>query len=169
MLVALGATQELESACEVLSYEAPFGVGYLVAQLTDAKSGKTVSSASVSTEDSENFELPALARKAVETFVRTGDKLIPPDATDPLLAARAACFVSIKTHDGNLRGCIGTIEPVKHNLAQELIANAINAATRDPRFEPVAADELAQLRYSVDVLAAPSRPNLKNSIRRFTE
>ena len=35
MLVALGAIRELAPVCEVLSYEAPFGVGYLVAQLTN--------------------------------------------------------------------------------------------------------------------------------------
>jgi AmmeMemoRadiSam system protein A len=62
--------------------------------------------------------------------------------------------VSIKTHAGELRGCIGTIEPARESLAEELIANAINAATRDPRFEEVSADELAELRYSVDVLGA---------------
>lgn len=156
ILVALGAAKELPGACEVLSYEAPFGVGYLVAQLTNAGSCKTtVSSAAVSTEASEGFELPALARKAIETFVRTGEQITTADTADPLLSARAACFVSIKTHDGDLRGCIGTIEPVKQNLAQELIANAINAATRDPRFEPVSAEELSGLRYSVDVLATP--------------
>src|SRR6185503_17878931 len=49
---------------------------------------------------------------------------------------------------------VGTIEPVKDNLAEELIANAINAATRDPRFDPVSAEELGKLRYSVDVLGA---------------
>ena len=54
-----------------------------------------------------------------------------------------------------MRGCIGTIEPVRESLAEELIANAINAATRDPRFPPVTKDELPNLRYSVDVLHAP--------------
>src|SRR5262249_26564877 len=61
---------------------------------------------------------------------------------------------SLKTREGNLRGCIGTIEPTYDTLAQEVIANAVNAATRDPRFVPVAADELPQLQYSVDVLSA---------------
>jgi AMMECR1 domain-containing protein len=53
-----------------------------------------------------------------------------------------------------LRGCIGTIDPVKDTLAEELIANAVSAATRDPRFPPVRADELSALKYSVDVLSA---------------
>ena len=68
---------------------------------------------------------------------------------------RTGClFRSIKTRPGELRGCIGTIEPIKQNLAEELIANAINAATRDPRFDPVSTAELDGLRYSVDVLSA---------------
>ena len=71
------------------------------------------------------------------------------------MAARAACFVSIKTKDGDLRGCIGTIEPSRDTLGEEVIANALGAATRDPRFKPVTANELSQLRYSVDVLSAP--------------
>jgi AmmeMemoRadiSam system protein A len=63
--------------------------------------------------------------------------------------------VSLKTREGDLRGCIGTIEPTEDNLAEEVISNAINACTRDPRFAPVKEEELAGLRYSVDVLTAP--------------
>ncbi len=91
----------------------------------------------------------------METFVRIGTVISKPSLASELLSARAACFVSLKTHDGDLRGCIGTIEPVKESLAEEVIANAINAATRDPRFEPVSPEELAGLRYSVDVLQSP--------------
>ena len=72
-----------------------------------------------------------------------------------MLHARAACFVSLKTKSGELRGCIGTIEPSRDTLAEEIIANAINAATRDPRFAPVAPAELKNLCYSVDVLSSP--------------
>jgi len=159
MLVALGATRELQPACEVLNYEAPFGVGYLVAQLTNAKSATNWSNyhAALATED--DFELttglPALARLAVETFVRTGKPISVPDKAAVLLSAPAACFVSIKTDTGDLRGCIGTIEPAKENLGEELIANAINAASRDPRFDPISVSELQRLRYSVDILSEP--------------
>jgi AmmeMemoRadiSam system protein A len=100
--------------------------------------------------------LPELARRTVETFVREGQFVeVPNVADDSLLGQRAACFVSIKTHEGDLRGCIGTVEPTKPTLAEELIHNAISAATRDPRFLPVAASELPHLRYSVDVLSSP--------------
>ena len=71
-----------------------------------------------------------------------------------LLGERAACFVSIKTMDGELRGCIGTIEPTKDNLAEEIIANAIGAATYDPRFDPLRGDEIDNVVFSVDVLSA---------------
>ena len=54
-----------------------------------------------------------------------------------------------------MRGCVGTIEPAKDTLAEEIIWNAISAATRDPRFVPVRSDELPGVKYSVDVLSAP--------------
>ena len=100
--------------------------------------------------------LPELARLSVETLVREGRMLETPRVSDDsLLSQRAACFVSIKTDEGDLRGCIGTIEPAADSLAEEIVANAISAATRDPRFPPVSADELSHLRYSVDVLYEP--------------
>jgi AmmeMemoRadiSam system protein A/AmmeMemoRadiSam system protein B len=171
MLVALGATEALPPACEVLNYEAPFGVGYLVAQLTNTKAdienGENERTArpanAVASEDDPEVaaELPALARRAVESFVLTG-KQVAPEKAFPLLSARAGCFVSIKTNTGDLRGCIGTIEPLKQNLAEEIIANAINAATRDPRFEPVSPDELPELHYSVDILTAAEPANFED-------
>jgi len=150
MLVALGVTSGSFDASEVLHYEAPFGVGYLVAQLTNAQQ----TAQGPRGGDQSAVDLPALAREAVETFARTG-KQISPRITNKLLLARAACFVSLKTRWGDLRGCIGTIEPAKQNLAEELVTNAISAATRDPRFAPVASHELQDLVYSVDVLEAP--------------
>lgn len=99
---------------------------------------------------------PELARRSVETFVRERRVLeVSSGAPDSLLGQRAACFVSIKTDEGDLRGCIGTVEPVRATLAEELIHNAISAATRDPRFSPVEISELPRLRYSVDVLSPP--------------
>jgi len=101
----------------------------------------------------EHVELPSLARRAVETFVLSR-RAVEPDHYDAtsLLSQRSACFVCIKTHGLELRGCVGTIEPEHDSLAMEVVNNAIKAATRDPRFRPVSADELSLLRYSVDVL-----------------
>ncbi len=145
MLVAIGAASGLPLSCDVMNYEAPFGVGYLVAQLTNA----------VAEPETLDDAVPGLARRAVETFIREGeilDELVP---SSGLLAARAPCFVCLKTRDGELRGCIGTIESSKDTLAEEIAANAVSAAISDPRFDPVREDELADLVYSVDVLLAP--------------
>ncbi len=178
MLVAIGVAQELESRCEVISYEAPFGVGYMVAQLLmsepPASAGGPESppasavlsvppaSAGGSKAQVDGAELPALARQTIEAFVREKKVISAPEKLSELLNQRAACFVSIKTLDGDLRGCIGTIEPEKNTLAEELIANAISAATRDPRFPPVRADELSNLNYSVDVLLQPELVRLED-------
>jgi AmmeMemoRadiSam system protein A/AmmeMemoRadiSam system protein B len=167
MLVALGATQGLPLSCEVLNYEAPFGVGYLVAQVTNqvrvlrgaAKDRPSQTQANAFAK--EGAALPALARQAVEAFVQADVQIECSDNLSELLAARAACFVSIKTKEGDLRGCIGTIEPTRGTLAEELIANAISAATCDPRFKPVKPNELPQLQYSVDVLSTPEPTTLE--------
>src|SRR5205823_5815899 len=125
------------------------------------------SDTSASSVQSTDFSrvLPVLARRTIETFITSGEVIDPPgppaiptgrdSETAELLSARAACFVSIKTLEGDLRGCIGTIEPEKQTLAEEIIWNAISAATRDPRFAPVREPELRNLKYSVDVLSPP--------------
>jgi len=148
MLVAIGVAEGGDARCEVISYEAPFGVGYMVAQLL-------MSEPVAGHRESMGQELPDLARETVETFVTKGEVISAPMDRSDLLSQRAACFVSIKTREGDLRGCIGTFEPAKNTLAEELIANAISAATRDPRFPPIAARELPELKYSVDVLSPP--------------
>jgi AmmeMemoRadiSam system protein A len=156
MLVAFGATEEAEPACEVLNYEAPFGVGYMVAQIMRKqlveKRDELHDKEAIEAKSVRGEELTALARRAIEAFISTGEILKAPEE---LLIEPAACFVSIKTDEGSLRGCIGTIEPAQKSLAEEIIANAISAATRDPRFQPVDAAELSHLRYSVDVLCEP--------------
>ncbi len=173
LLIAIGATQGLPLACEVLNYEAPFGVGYLVAQLTSNKTAARAVREDADVEiayaeavsgkgDVSGESLPALARKAVESFVEDGVQVVPPPDSSELMQARAACFVSLKTWDGELRGCIGTIEPATDSLAEEIIANAINAATRDPRFAPVTPEELFNLRYSVDVLSATEPADMED-------
>ena len=53
------------------------------------------------------------------------------------------------------RSCIGTIAPCQDNLATEIIANAISASTRDPRFPAIRVSELPFLEINVDVLGEP--------------
>ena len=96
-----------------------------------------------------------LARRAVQLYVLERQHLQSSAELAPEFRTRAGAFVSIHMQDGELRGCIGTIEPLRDNLAQEIIDNAISAASRDPRFPPVGPSELSLLNFSVDVLTAP--------------
>jgi len=95
----------------------------------------------------------ALARQAVEEYVRTGKTIAPPRDLTPELGGRAGVFVSLKKM-GNLRGCVGTYEPTTDTVAEEVVRNAVAAAMQDPRFHAVKEDELAEIEYSVDVLSA---------------
>lgn len=97
-----------------------------------------------------------LAKNVIDHYIRERRIYHPlaEELTEEMTAARAGAFVSIHEH-GELRGCIGTIEPVRKNLAEEIISNAISASTRDPRFEPVSEEELDQLEINVDVLTPP--------------
>ena len=63
-------------------------------------------------------------------------------------------FVTL-TRNGELRGCIGFIEPVLP-LGQAVIRTAVYAATEDPRFPRVAAAELGDIRFEISVLT-PAR------------
>jgi len=97
-----------------------------------------------------------LARNTIVAYVAEGRVIEVPADLPEMLRRPSAAFVSLKKH-GDLRGCIGTIEPVCSSLAEEIIRNAISAATQDPRFLPVRPNELADLTISVDVLNPPER------------
>lgn len=104
----------------------------------------------VSSLDSHPFV--QLARAAIEAYVREDKRIRPP--RDFSNQKSSGVFVSLHAH-GELRGCIGTIQPQAESLADEIIENAISAATRDPRFMPVSPEELGDLEISVDVLTEP--------------
>lgn len=127
----------------VLSYEGPFGVGYLVGEVE-----------SMDSDDLESYILN-LAKEAVETYVKE-KRVITPQNIPEELKRRAGVFVTIKKH-GELRGCIGTIQGTQPNIAYEIVQNAISSATQDPRFPPVREEELPYLEYSVDILNPPER------------
>ena len=95
-----------------------------------------------------------LARETVESFITRGEIPHPPKNIPLEMKGKAGVFVSLHKSD-ELRGCIGTIEPDESNIAQEIIRNAIQAATRDPRFNPVTPEELSSLEYNVDILSEP--------------
>ncbi|MDX9715326.1 MAG: AmmeMemoRadiSam system protein A [Dissulfurispiraceae bacterium] len=98
----------------------------------------------------------ALAKSAVEEYIRNGSILPEPEELSSDLQSTAAAFICLKSH-GDLRGCIGTFMPAYKNLFYEIVNNSIAAATKDPRFEPVSADELGDIQYTVDVLSEPEK------------
>jgi len=97
--------------------------------------------------------LVELAKEAVEKYVRYREIPRPQNLTQEM-EERAGTFVSIHKQ-GQLRGCIGTFQPTRNNVAEEIIYNAISSATRDYRFTPVTPQELPDLTYKVDILTKP--------------
>lgn len=161
ILIMAGCLDELAVEPKVFSYEGPFGVGYITAGFEPR--GNASSLLTELEEERQNqlngekerASLPVKwARMVLEQYLQ--DKSIPqlPSEWKELQNHKAGTFVSLKKN-GQLRGCIGTIQPVYENLAEEIAANAISAGTRDPRFMPVGQTEMNRLSYSVDVLGEP--------------
>ena len=96
-----------------------------------------------------------LAKSAIETYINKKRIIEVPDGLpEEITSKKAGTFVTIKKN-GNLRGCIGTYLPTKENVAEEIIQNAIAAATEDYRFGPVQKQELPYFAYSVFILEKP--------------
>jgi AmmeMemoRadiSam system protein B/AmmeMemoRadiSam system protein A len=98
----------------------------------------------------EKEELLNIARATVESYVQT--KKVPDfSPTSPALKQPLGAFVTLK-ENGQLRGCIGRFDasgPL-YLIVQQM---AISAASQDPRFRPVSADELGRLEYEISVLS----------------
>jgi MEMO1 family protein len=94
-----------------------------------------------------------LARQSLEASVKGGK---PPEPKDipGITREDRGCFVTL-TVKGELRGCIGYIEPIKP-LYRAVIENAENAALADPRFPRVTPDELSSIKVEVSVLTKPA-------------
>lgn len=135
---------------KLLSYEAPFGVGYAVALAIPQKT------------------YPGLARKTIEMYVKEKRKPTKDEqkswSPEEALDQKGACFVSLKTKEGHLRGCIGTILSSYSSLSEEVIENAIAAASEDPRFAPVEPEELKNIVVSVDILSEPEKIDSKDDL-----
>ncbi|MBV1756528.1 MAG: AmmeMemoRadiSam system protein A [Dethiosulfatibacter sp.] len=172
--IMIGTLDGLATTNKVFSYEGPFGVGYGCVELTVTgnQSDKSIlheidrkNNAIKAEVREKEDEYVRLARKTLETYVMD-KKRITPDANvldKILLTEKAGVFVSLKKN-GELRGCIGTIEPTQNNIAEEIINNAISAGIYDPRFKPIDEDELDQLIYSVDVLMKPEKVSTKDML-----
>lgn len=143
-VIMAGAMDGLNYKTTVYSHEDTTGVGYGICSIIPESAGDEPG------EGSDPYV--KLARDTIESYIRNKKKIdIPGDVPAEMLERRAGVFVSIHEMD-NLRGCIGTIAATTNCIAEEIIQNAISASTRDPRFDPITAEELPFLDISVDVL-----------------
>lgn len=162
LCIGLGTLDRLTPQTQVLSYEGPFGVGYLVAAIrpTDAIQASLYERLLTNHQDMQvNRQLKEddyvkFARAVINHYVKTGRTLTYDPKDFAIQETMAGCFVSIKSEAG-LRGCIGTIFPTRSTLIAEIEDNAIKACSEDPRFDPVDESELPNLHISVDVLEPP--------------
>lgn len=163
IVMGLGALDGFRVKSEILSYEAPYHVGYLVATFEPTGRDKKHSYyeqmralQEKEIEEARRNESPIVryARLCVESYLLGKEMPSPPDSAEVPsdLPKKAGVFVTLKKH-GRLRGCIGTVRASKKNIWEEISRNAIDAATKDPRFSPVSAEELPELTYSVDILS----------------
>jgi len=162
MIMLLGALDGKDFQVKLHSYEAPFGVGYAVVSFEPQGERASLLEEfyrefreTLKQQHTKHAPIVSYARAVVEASVKQ-EPLPVLDEVNALLTGQAGVFVSLKKH-GQLRGCIGTIEPITKNIGLEVQRNAVAAACHDPRFEPVALTELDELEYSVDILNSPEK------------
>ncbi len=133
-------------------------VGYASIAFVDRKEVSGKMNKAMSTEDRK--ALLTLARSAIEAKLVKGAKVKRPESLSPVLTSEKGCFVTLEKL-GQLRGCIGTIEPVS-SLVECVEENAQNAAFRDPRFPALTEEELQEIDIEVSVLSVPQRVSFKD-------
>nr|MDO8114012.1 TIGR00296 family protein [Candidatus Sigynarchaeota archaeon] len=108
--------------------------------------------------DEEGIYLVKLARKSLETRLKTGKALPVPADCPPKLKQDTGLFVTLRKHgepvDESLRGCIGMIE-AREPLVAGVVHMALAAGLEDPRFPQVSASELDHLDFEVTAMTVP--------------
>lgn len=120
----------------------------------------------------EKEQLLIIAREAIRAAVsETKQPDVNLGACSPMLKADGACFVTLtKKANGQLRGCIGTLEAYQP-LAFDVRDHAVAAALEDFRFNPVTVNELDTIAIEISRLTAPQKVDyvdpteLKSKIR----
>jgi len=103
--------------------------------------------------DNERNVLLGHARSAIEAQLNPSNRVKRPSEVTPRMKEKRGCFVTLHKK-GQLRGCIGTIEPQRTLLAN-IEENALNAAFKDPRFPELKAAELPLIQIEISVLSVP--------------
>jgi len=114
--------------------------------------------------DEEGGYLVGLARRAIESQLRSGRAVVPGDASEHL-KTECGVFVTLNVVEGDshrLRGCIGLPYPTKP-LVDAVVDSAVNAALRDPRFPVVTYDEMGSIAVEVSVITPPEVVSVERS------
>ncbi len=101
--------------------------------------------------DDHRKKLLAIARQSIAAVLNGRAAEWSDDDVDDTLVHPAGAFVTLRTHDGDLRGCIGSIRAVEP-LYKAVASSAVSAAFRDPRFVPVRSGELERLELEISVM-----------------
>ncbi len=99
--------------------------------------------------------LVELARQTLEETIVHHHRFSAPAALVQEFSLPAPVFVTLRTAEGELRGCIGSVVATTDSLAAEVVAESVAAATRDPRFTPVEPAEVPSLQIEISVLSPP--------------
>ncbi len=94
-----------------------------------------------------------LSRRAMRTFLKTGQTISAPTDLPLALKRRAGVFVTVEKR-GQItpRGCRGTLQPISRTLGEEIIRNSIAACSRDKRVAPLKFAELPNCLVSLTVV-----------------
>ena len=101
--------------------------------------------------DAHRKTLLGIARQSIAAVLDGRAPEWNADDLDEALRHPAGAFVTLRTREGDLRGCIGSIRAADL-LYKAIVSSAISAAFRDPRFDPVQAGELEQLEIEISVM-----------------
>ncbi len=110
----------------------------------------------------EKAQLLKVARTTLEMYLKAGETYKPP-TDNPKFKEKRGVFVTLNKN-GQLRGCIGYIQPIK-SLIEAIGDNAISAAVHDNRFSPVKEDELKDIKIEISILTVPQIDTLENIIK----
>lgn len=140
-------------------------VSYAAIVLTGETHKTSTSNPSNSSFDLSNDDkkfLLTLARQSIETMLNKHKLLEYKGLIPHQCKQNAGAFVTITIH-GNLRGCVGCVEPIKP-LYQTIIECATNAAFKDSRFEPLTNEEFKKIHIEISVLSSLKKIQALNEL-----
>lgn len=109
-----------------------------------------------SLSERDKMYLLKLARHTLEEHFGIPPKQVLPPPSD-IVQQPAATFVTL-TINGELRGCVGALEPYQP-LVEDVEEHALAAALQDFRFPPLSKEELPLIEIEISVLTKPERLN----------